>query len=257
MTVISGSANKMKKPTKHAGLREKGIYLLPNLFTLSAMFFGFYAMMASIQGQFTEAAVAIFIGMVMDGLDGRVARLTHTQTAFGAELDSLSDMVTFGVAPALVMLLWQLQDYGRLGWAMAFVYAVSVALRLARFNSQPESDNQWFKGLPCPSGAAVLAALLWNAEQWPIAFFDSIEWVMILMVVMLLLAILMVSSVPYPSFKDIGDKGKVSFKMILGISLLLVLLFLETAPVLLVSFVSYALSGPILWCCHRHKGVKK
>ena len=157
----------------------------------------------------------------------------------------------------LMMLLWQLQDYGRLGWAMAFVYAVSVALRLARFNSQPETDQQWFKGLPCPSSAALLAALLWNAEQWPMAFFDSVEWVVVLMVLMLTLAILMVSSVPYPSFKDIGDKGKVSFKMILGIALLMVLLFLETAPALLVLFAIYVISGPVLWCCHRLRGGKK
>ena len=245
----------MKKTLRHSALREKGIYLLPNLFTISALFFGFYAIISGIQGQYINAAIAIFIGMLMDGLDGRVARLTDTQTAFGAELDSLSDMVTFGVAPALVMYLWQLQGEGRLGWAIAFVYAVSVGLRLARFNSQPVQEKQFFKGLPCPSGAAVLAGILWNAEMLDIAFFDTTAGHVVLMVVMFLLGVFMVSSMRYQSFKEIGQNGKVSFRVILLLVVTLVLLFVAPAQVLLFVFGVYALSGPVMWlaryvgCC--------
>jgi CDP-diacylglycerol---serine O-phosphatidyltransferase len=246
-----GSGANMKKSTKRTVLREKGIYLLPNLFTLSALFLGFYAIIAAIQGRYVDAAIAIFIGMVMDGLDGRVARLTHTQTAFGADLDSLSDMVTFGVAPALVMYLWQLHSFGKLGWAIAFLYAVSVALRLARFNNEPEQDLCFFKGLSCPPAAGVLAGILWNVEQLDITFIDSFPGGIILMATMFLLSVFMVSTMDYPAFKNIGDSGKVSFKVIIAVVLAMVTLAIEPAGGLLLLFAGYALYGPVMWVVHK------
>ena len=143
-------------------LRRRGIYLLPNLFTTAALFAGFFAIVQAMNGKFEHAAVAIFIAMVFDGLDGRVARLTHTQSAFGAEYDSLSDMVSFGAAPALVIYVWALKDMGKLGWIAAFVYCAGAALRLARFNTNIEVvDKRYFQGLPSPAAAALVAGLVW------------------------------------------------------------------------------------------------
>ncbi|HSH83873.1 MAG TPA: CDP-diacylglycerol--serine O-phosphatidyltransferase, partial [Guyparkeria sp.] len=148
-------------------VRRKGIYLLPNLFTTSALFAGFFAVVAGINGDFTAASVAIFIAMVLDGLDGRVARMTNTQSAFGAEYDSLSDMLSFGVAPALVAFTWILQDIGKTGWVVAFLYVACAALRLARFNVQIGSvDKKWFVGLPSPSAAALVAASVWTFHSF-------------------------------------------------------------------------------------------
>src|SRR5512137_6663 len=144
------------------GLRRRGIYLLPNLFTTAALFFGFFAIVQAMNSHFEQAAIAIFVAMVLDGLDGRVARLTHTTSEFGAQYDSLSDMVSFGVAPALVMYEWALKDMGKLGWIAAFVYCVGAALRLARFNTNIDVvDKRYFQGLPSPMAAALLAGLVW------------------------------------------------------------------------------------------------
>ncbi len=145
-------------------LRRKGIYILPNLFTTAALFFGFFAIVMAMQGNFERAAIAIFIAMVLDGLDGRVARMTRTQSAFGAEYDSLSDMVSFGAAPSLVMYEWALKDLGRLGWVAAFIYCAGAALRLARFNTTLEvMDKRYFQGLPSPAAAALVAGFIWVA----------------------------------------------------------------------------------------------
>src|SRR5246500_695547 len=142
-------------------IRRRGIYLLPNLFTLAALFAGFYAIVQAMNQRFDQSAIAIFVAMVLDGLDGRVARLTRTQSAFGAEYDSLSDMVSFGVAPALVVYEWSLKGMGKLGWVAAFVYCVGAALRLARFNTQLEvADKRYFQGLPSPSAAALVAGFI-------------------------------------------------------------------------------------------------
>ena len=147
--------------------RKRGIYLLPNLFTTAALFSGFYAVLAGINGKFEHAAIAIFVAMVMDGLDGRVARLTNTQTAFGAEYDSLSDMVAFGLAPSLVMYVWSLSGLGKLGWLAAFVYTAGAALRLARFNTQVgTADKRYFQGLPSPAAAAVISGSVWVAVDY-------------------------------------------------------------------------------------------
>ena len=154
--------------SKHPGSkRRRGIYLLPNLFTTAALFAGFYAIVASMKGQFEPAAIAIFIAMLLDGIDGRVARLTNTQTDFGAQYDSLSDMVSFGMAPALVMYQWTLSGMGKLGWLAAFIYTASAALRLARFNTQIGiADKRYFQGLASPSAAAILAGMVWLGETY-------------------------------------------------------------------------------------------
>src|SRR5689334_3768014 len=141
---------------------RRGIYWLPNLFTTASLFSGFYAIVQAMNGRFETAAIAIFVSMVLDGLDGRIARLTHTQSEFGAQYDSLSDMVSFGAAPALVMYVWALKDLGKLGWIAAFVYCAGAALRLARFNTNIDViDKRYFQGLPSPMAAALLAVLLW------------------------------------------------------------------------------------------------
>jgi len=147
--------------------RRRGIYLLPNLFTTAALFAGFFAIISAIQGRFEVAAVAIFIAMILDGLDGRVARMTNTQTEFGAEYDSLSDMVSFGVAPALVVYLWGLSTLGKVGWLAAFIYTAGAALRLARFNTQAVSiDKRYFQGLPSSAAVAVVFGMVWVVIEY-------------------------------------------------------------------------------------------
>ncbi len=231
--------------------RGRGIYLLPNLFTIFALFAGFYAIVAAMKGNFDNAAIAIFVAMVMDTLDGRVARLTHTQTSFGAELDSLSDMVSFGVAPALVIYSWSLDRLGKFGWLAAFVYAVAVALRLARFNVQlGTSDKRYFKGMPCPAGAAVIASIVWSVYDYGV---DGHRISILMAVLAVLVGFLMVSNIRYYSFKDLDLKSKVPFIAILAIVLFLVLISVDPPQVLMVIFISYALSGPIGWIWKRHK----
>lgn len=230
--------------------RGKGIYLLPNLFTTAALFSGFYAVLAAMNGQFEKAAVAIFIAMILDGLDGRVARMTHTQTAFGAEFDSLSDMVAFGLAPSLVMYEWALSSLGKPGWLAAFIYTAAAALRLARFNSQLDTaDKKYFIGLPSPSAAAILAGAVWVAVDNGIAGAD----VSILAgIITGLSGILMVSNVRYNSFKEIDFKGKVPFYSIVGIMLAFAVVLVEPPIILFGIIVIYALSGPVS-CLRRLK----
>ena len=221
--------------------RGRGIYLLPNLFTTAALFSGFYAVLAAMNGQFEKAAVAIFIAMVLDGMDGRVARLTHTQTAFGAEYDSLSDMVAFGLAPALVMYEWALHSLGKPGWLAAFVYTAGAALRLARFNSQLEvSDSHYFQGLPSPSAAAIVAASVWLAVD------NGIQGSDVAILAGLITGgcgLLMVSNVRYQSFKHIDFKGKVPFFVVVAIALAFAVILVQPPLVLFTLFSLYALSG--------------
>ena len=169
-------------PPAIGALRRRGIYLLPNLFTTAALFFGFYAVVQAMNGRFENAAIAIFVAMVLDGLDGRIARLTHTQSEFGAQYDSLSDMVSFGAAPALVMYVWALKDLGKLGWIAAFVYCAGAALRLARFNTNIDVvDKRYFQGLPSPMAAAMLAGLVWVFDDLGIdreLWLNIIAWVL-------------------------------------------------------------------------------
>ncbi|MFP4263788.1 MAG: CDP-diacylglycerol--serine O-phosphatidyltransferase [Halomonas sp.] len=225
-------------------VRRKGIYLLPNLFTTSALFAGFFAVVAGINGDFTAASVAIFIAMVLDGLDGRVARLTNTQSAFGAEYDSLSDMLSFGVAPALVAFTWILQDIGKTGWVVAFLYVACAALRLARFNVQIGSvDKKWFIGLPSPSAAALVAASVWTFHSFDA---EAFGFKLLMLGIVGAAGVLMVSNIRYYSFKDIDLKGPVPFVVLLAIVLGFVVISLEPSVMLLLLFGAYVLSGPLM-----------
>jgi len=224
--------------------RTRGIYLLPNLFTTAALFAGFYAVLAAMNNQFEKAAIAIFLAMILDGLDGRVARMTHTQTAFGAEYDSLSDMVAFGLAPSLVIYEWGLSTLGRLGWLAAFIYTAGAALRLARFNSQlSTADKRFFTGLPSPSAAAIVAAFVWVAVDNELAGADLAWPAMILTAGA---GLLMVSNVWYLSFKQIDFKGKVPFVVIVVVMLAFAVIVSEPPLVLFGLFFIYTLSGPFL-----------
>lgn len=229
------SCESMKKQPR----RE--VYLLPNLFTTAALFSGFYSIIAAMNGEFSNAAVAIFISMVFDGLDGRVARMTRTQSAFGAEYDSLADMVSFGIAPALVSFTWALAPLGKVGWIAAFIYAVGAALRLARFNTMVGiEEKRYFTGLPSPAAAAIVAGVIWVANDKGISS-DSLASIMALLVP--IVGLLMVSNVKYRSFKDLNLKGRVSFVVLLISVFSLVLVALEPALVLMTLFCAYGLWG--------------
>ena len=230
---------------------SKGIYLLPNLFTTGALFAGFYAIIAAMNGRFEIAAIAIFLAGLLDGLDGRVARLTNTQSAFGAEYDSLSDMVSFGVAPALIVYLWSLvylRDVsvfmGKLGWLAAFIYATCTALRLARFNTQiGVADKRYFQGLASPAAAAVVMGAVWVCESYDIVGEDVVYAALVLTIAA---GALMVSKFSYYSFKDFDLRERVPFVALLAVMLIFVFLSMETATVLFSFFFLYMLSGPIV-----------
>ena len=218
---------------------------MPNLFTTAALFSGFYAVLAAMNGQFEKAALAIFIAMVLDGLDGRVARITNTQTAFGAEYDSLSDMVAFGLAPSLVMYEWALSNLGKPGWLAAFIYTAGAALRLARFNSMHDvADNNYFQGLPSPSAAAIVAASVWVAVDNGIS---GVDVAIAAGLITGVCGLLMVSNVRYHSFKHIDFKGKVPFFVVVVVALVLAIIIAEPPIVLFLLFTAYALSGLLLW----------
>ncbi len=223
---------------------QKGIYLLPNLLTSLGLFSGLYALISGTQGRFEAAAVAIFIALVIDGLDGRIARLTNTQSEFGAQFDSLSDMVAFGIAPAVMMYLWVLEPLQKIGWVAVFLYSAAAALRLARFNIKAASmDRRYFQGLPSPVAAATLAGMVWCANSFDIDV-SLIRWPAA--VVTIFLGALMVSNIRYHSFKDIAWQGKVSFTAISGIVILFILISSDPPLMLFgISFI-YMLSGPIL-----------
>ena len=221
---------------------HSGIYLLPNLLTTASLFAAFYSIVASLKAQYDVAVIAIFIGMVADGLDGRIARMTNTQSAFGAEYDSLSDMVTFGVAPALLLYSWSLFQLGKFGWLVAFIYTAAVALRLARFNTQVETaDKRYFQGLACPPAAAIVSSLCWVCyqNQWSSVFISLLAAGLAIV-----MAVLMVSNVRYYSFKELDFKGKVPFLHVLLIVILFVAIAANPSVVLFVGFLMYALSGP-------------
>lgn len=223
--------------------RAKGIYLLPNFFTTSGLFAGFYAIVAAMQGDFEHAAIAVFIAMIMDGLDGRVARLTNTQSAFGAEYDSLADIVSFGIAPSLVVYKWALMALGKPGWLVAFFFAAATALRLARFNTQPENtDLRFFTGLPCPSAAGWIAGLVWVGVEYEV---PGHKLFLLAAIVTFSAALLMVSNIKFYSFKDVDIKGKVPFVAVLVVLVVLVGISLDPPQVLLLTFTLYVLSGPI------------
>jgi CDP-diacylglycerol--serine O-phosphatidyltransferase len=222
---------------------RKGIYILPNLFTTAALFAGFYAIVQAMNGQFEYAPAAIFIAMIMDGLDGRVARWTHTESDFGAEYDSLSDMVSFGLAPALVIYEWALSGLGKLGWLVAFLYAAAAALRLARFNVQVGSvDKRYFVGLPSPSAAALVVGLVWVLHSYGV---PGKEMSFLALGFTLFAAVAMVSNIRYFSFKQFNVKERAPFVAVLAVVLVFVLISLDPPQVLFLIFFGYGLSGPL------------
>ena len=240
---------------------RRGIYWLPNLFTITALFAGFYAIVQAMGGRFEQAAIAIFVAMVLDGLDGRVARLTRTQSAFGAELDSLSDMVSFGVAPALVVYVWALKEFAgmkgvallgpwlttKLGWIAAFIYCACAALRLARFNTTLEvTDKRYFQGLPSPAAACVIAGLVWAMNEHQVRGSD-VMWLAWGLTVFA--GFTMVSDLPFYSGKDINLRRSVPFSVVVGITFGMVALFMlsSTLPeMLFILFLGYSCSGHVI-----------
>ena len=232
---------------------HSGVYLLPNLFTTASLFAAFYSLVASMEMLYEVAVIAIFIGMLADGLDGRIARLTNTQTVFGAQYDSLSDMVTFGVAPSLLLYSWALRQLGKIGWLIAFVYTAAVALRLARFNSNTQKiDKRYFQGLACPPAAALICAFVWLCHQ------NAVENRLIIAIGALLAVVsaaLMVSNIRYYSFKEVDFKGKVPFLYLLLMVIVFVAVAANPSVVLFTVFVVYALSGPVCagWRMYRRR----
>jgi len=233
-----------------SGIR-RGVYLLPNLFTTAALFSGFYAVLAAMQGRFEAAALAIFAGMVLDGLDGRVARLTNTQSDFGAEYDSLSDMVAFGVAPALVVYEWALSGLGKVGWLAAFIYTTAAALRLARFNTRLRvADKRFFQGLPSPSGAALIAAGVWIGADHAI---DGAEVSWLAAFITTGTGLLMVSNFRFHSFKEIDLRGRVPFIFAVVVMIGYAVVLLHPPVVLFIGFTCYAISGPAITLSRRYR----
>ena len=233
------------KPSSSSRPR-KGIYLLPNILTTGALFGGFYAVLSGFSGNFEIAAIAIFVAMVFDGLDGRVARMTNTQSDFGVQYDSLSDMVSFGIAPAIVVYGWGLTGLGKVGIAAAFVYASCAALRLARFNVQSSvNSGKFFIGLPSPAAAALIAGFVWSAQSIQPSWFLSTFTAILTAVA----GLLMVSNFKYPSFKQIDLRGRVPFVVILSIVMSLVVITIDPPRILLILALGYAFFAPIkfLW----------
>lgn len=237
-------------------MRNKGIYLLPNLVTIGSMFAGFYAIIAGLQGRFEHAVIAIFIALIMDGLDGRIARWTHSESDLGAQLDSLADMVSFGVAPAMVMYSWSVSVLGKPGWLVAFIYMVCTGLRLARFNSQAQGDDKhYFYGLNTPSAAALVASVIWTFTVNDVAG-KTMVMAISMAVLLFVLGLLKVSSIRYRSFKDINLRRlRVSFVVILASTLVLMVISLDPPEMLLAIVLVYVLSGPVqwLWGVIRHR----
>lgn len=240
---------------------SKGVYILPNLITTAAMFSGFYAIIAAINGRFEDAAVAVFIAMILDGADGRVARWTNTQSAFGEQYDSLSDLVSFGVAPAIVIYQWALVDmavvsptWGKLGWMAAFIYVACAALRLARFNVQIEEvDKRYFIGLPSPASAGIMVGMVWFFQDLDVTG-ASVQIPALIMTVCA--GLLMVSNVMYNSFKDFDYRSKVPYLAVLAVVLIFALTAIDPPKVLFSVFLIYALSGPVYWVL-RQLGIIK
>lgn len=222
---------------------RKGIYLLPNLLTTAGLFSGFFAIVSSMNGRFEAAAVAIFVAMIFDGLDGRVARLTNTQSEFGAQYDSMSDMLSFGMAPALVAYNWGLAEYGKFGWLAAFIFVACAALRLARFNANlGVTDGRFFQGLASPAAAAIVAGMVWTGSIYQIDG-DNIGYLVGLLTIVT--GLLMVSNFRYNSFKDVNWRDKVSFLTILLVVLMFVVIASRPAEMLFGIFFIYACSGPV------------
>lgn len=232
--------------------RRRGVYLLPNLFTTGALFAGFYAIIAGMQGRFEAAAIAIVVAGFLDGLDGRVARLTNTQSKFGEQYDSMSDLVSFGVAPALVVFNWALFSFGKIGWSAAFIFVACAALRLARFNAMIDTaDKQYFTGLASPAAAGLMASLVWFSYEmgWHGAAMPGALEIAALLITTTV-GLLMIVNVPYYSFKGIDLSGRVPFVIMIGVVLVIALIMQDPPLMLLLIGVTYALSGPV-WAIYK------
>jgi CDP-diacylglycerol--serine O-phosphatidyltransferase len=236
--------------------RRKGIYILPNLFTLAALFAGFYAIVMAMNGRFEQAAIGIFSAAVLDSLDGRVARMTNTQSAFGEQMDSLSDMVSFGAAPALIVYEWALKGLGRWGWIAAFVYCAGAALRLARFNTNIGIvDKRFFQGLPSPAAAALIIGFIWVMDDAGWTGASKIEWLAWCTFALTLYAgLTMVTNVPFYSFKDVSFKHTVPFIVIVAIALGIAIINIHPPVVLFGLFAVYGLSGYAVYVYKKTKG---
>jgi len=236
--------------------RRKGIYILPNLFTLGALFGGFYAVVMAMNGRFENAAIGIFCAAVLDSLDGRVARMTNTQSAFGEQMDSLSDMVSFGAAPALIAYEWALKGLGKAGWIAAFVYCACAALRLARFNTNIGIvDKRYFQGLPSPAAAALVIGFIWVMDDVGFKAVSQIDWLAWLALGFTLYAgLTMVTNVPFYSFKDVSFKRTVPFIVIVLIALGIALINVHPPMVLFALFVVYGLSGYVVYAVKKSRG---
>ena len=240
--------------------RRKGIYILPNLFTLAALFGGFYSIVMAMNGSFTLAAYGVLFAMLFDSLDGRVARMTNTQSAFGEQMDSLSDMVSFGVAPALIAYIWALKGLGRWGWIAAFVYCSCAALRLARFNvNTGVVDKRWFQGLPSPAAAAVVVGFIWVMDDYGVVrgqdgtiTWYAMSWVMFALT--LYAGLTMVTNAPFYSFKDINFKRSVPFAVVVSIPLVIALINIHAPSVLFAVFAIYGFSGYGVYLWRKAKG---
>ena len=243
----TSSANEATAPR-----RSKGIYMLPNMITLAALFGGFYAVVMAMNNRFDLATVGIFVAMVLDALDGRVARLTHTQSAFGEQMDSLSDMVSFGAAPALIAYEWALRGLGRWGWIAAFVYCACAALRLARFNvNTGVVDKRWFQGLPSPAAAALVAGFIWLTTE---AGERGADWQWPAFALTLYAGLTMVTNVPFYSFKDLSLKKSVPFATLVLVALGIAVINIHPPIVLFGLFVCYGLSGYVVYAVRKAKG---
>ena len=236
--------------------RRKGVYILPNLFTLAALFGGFYAIVMAMNGRFEQAAIGIFCAMVLDSLDGRVARMTNTQSAFGEQMDSLSDMVSFGAAPALIVYEWALKGLGKLGWVAAFVYCACAALRLARFNTNLKVvDKRFFQGLPSPAAAALVVGFIWVLDGLGVQGDKAGPWLAWTTFALTLYAgLTMVTNVPFYSFKDVSFRRTVPFIVIVAIALGIAVITLHPAGTLFALFVAYGFSGYGVYVWKRLKG---
>ena len=241
-------------PLKPLKPRRKGIYILPNLFTLAALFGGFYAIVMAMNGKFNEAAIGVFWAMVLDSLDGRVARMTNTQSAFGEQMDSLSDMVSFGAAPALIAYEWSLRGLGRWGWIAAFVYCACAALRLARFNVNTSVvDKRYFQGLPSPAAAALVMGFIWLMNDQGVDPANVyIKWLTFAFA--LYSGLTMVTNVPFYSFKDINLKRSVPFIVIVLIAIAIAVVNIDPPGILFGIFVAYGLSGYVIYAYRKFKG---
>jgi CDP-diacylglycerol--serine O-phosphatidyltransferase len=252
-----GGGHESAEP-EHARPRRRGIYILPNAITLAALFAGFYAIVMAMNGRFEQACIGVFCAAVLDSLDGRIARMTHSQSAFGEQMDSLCDMVSFGAAPALIVYTWALHGLGKLGWIPAFVYIAGAALRLARFNVNiAVVDKRFFQGLPSPAAAALVMGLIWVMDDAGFKDAGKVGWLAwATFGVTLYAGLSMVTNAPFYSFKVVGGRRTVPFIVLVAIALAIALIALDPPRALFAIFCAYGLSGYVVYAWRKAKGLR-